>query len=180
MTIIETPFRKLLIIEPRIFRDNRGYFYESWNQQVFARAGIPDIFIQDNQSGSSKDVIRGLHFQIPPHEQGKLVRTLAGSVLDVVVDLRRSEPTYGQHFKMVINASGHKMLFIPPGFAHGFLTLEDDTVFAYKCTKAYHAPSERSLRWDDPDLGIDWGIDKPILSDKDKQAALFKGFRSPF
>ena len=180
MTITETTFRSLLIIEPRIFKDDRGYFYESWNQQVFAQAGIPDIFIQDNQSGSARHVVRGLHFQVPPHEQGKLVRTLAGSVLDVVVDLRRHEPTYGQHFKLVIKASDHKMLFIPPGFAHGFLTLEDDTVFAYKCTKAYHAPSERSLRWDDPYLEIDWGIDTPLLSEKDRQAAFFKDYNSPF
>ncbi len=180
MNITETSFRGLLIIEPRIFSDDRGYFYESWNQHVFAAAGIPDIFIQDNQSGSAKHVIRGLHFQIPPHEQGKLVRTMAGSVLDVVVDLRKKEPTYGRHFKMVMQAGDHKMLYIPPGFAHGFLTLEEDTVFAYKCTKAYHAPSERSIRWDDPDLGIDWGVSGPLLSDKDQRAPYFKNFVSPF
>lgn len=180
MTVIETPFRKLLIIKPRIYHDERGYFYESWNQQVFADAGIPEMFLQDNQSGSEKNVIRGLHFQIPPHEQGKLVRTITGSVLDVVVDLRKNEPSFGQHFKMVIKASDHLMLYIPPGFAHGFLSMEKGTVFAYKCTKAYHAPSEGSLRWNDPDLNIDWEVKKPHLSAKDKQAPFFKDFTSPF
>ena len=180
MTITETPFRKLLIIKPRIFHDDRGYFYEAWNQLVFAETGIPETFVQDNQSGSGKDVIRGLHFQLPPHEQGKLIRVITGSVLDVVVDLRKNEPTFGQHYKMVMKASDHKMLYIPPGFAHGFLTLEEGTVFSYKCTKAYHAPSERSLRWDDPGLGIDWGIDSPQLSEKDKRAPLFRDFISPF
>ncbi len=180
MIVSETPFRGLLIIEPRIFHDDRGYFFESWNQQAFSKSGIPESFVQDNQSGSAKNVIRGLHFQVPPHEQGKLVRATAGSVLDVVVDLRKSEPTYGQHLKMVLKASEHKMFYIPPGFAHGFLTLEAGTVFVYKCTKAYHALSERSLRWDDPDLGIDWETDSPLLSAKDQEAALFKDFISPF
>jgi dTDP-4-dehydrorhamnose 3,5-epimerase len=180
LTVTKTNFRHLLIIEPRIFHDERGYFFESWNQQEFAREGIPDIFIQDNQSGSAKNVIRGLHFQVPPHEQGKLVRTLAGSVLDIVVDLRKDEPTYGQYFTLVMKASDHNMLFIPPGFAHGFLTLEDHTIFAYKCTKSYHAASERSIRWDDPDLAIDWGVDAPILSEKDRKAGYFKDFKSPF
>lgn len=180
MKIHSTPFRDLVIIEPRQFSDQRGYFFESYNQDAFAEAGIHSKFVQDNQSGSLKGVLRGLHFQVPPYAQGKLIRVIAGSVIDVAVDLRRQEPTFGKHFKLRMTAGDRQMLYIPPGFAHGFLTLEDNTVFAYKCTNTYHAASDRSLRWNDPELGIDWGTDSPLLSEKDKNAPLFKEFDSPF
>lgn len=180
MHIEETPFRGLLLIQPKVFRDKRGYFFESWNEEIFRKIGLEMTFSQDNQSSSQKGVIRGLHFQIPPFEQGKLVRAIRGAVLDVVVDLRKAEPTFGQHFKLRLDDQGQSMLYIPSGFAHGFASLEEDTVFFYKCTKVYNNDCERTLRWDDPDLGIDWEISDPILSDKDRQAGFFKDFVSPF
>lgn len=180
LTTHKTSFADLLIIEPRVFTDDRGYFFESWNREVFARAGLPSDFVQDNQSASLKHVLRGLHFQVPPHDQGKLVRVITGSVLDVAVDLRRKEPTYGKHFSMILTAQEGKMLYIPPGFAHGFLTLEDHSIFAYKCTHAYHPRSDRSLRWNDPDMAIDWGVATPLLSDKDRNAPLLSDFDNPF
>ncbi len=180
MKILQTGFNGLLIIEPRVFRDERGYFFESWNQEAFAEVGLNFPFVQDNQSGSVKDVIRGLHFQVPPFEQGKLVRVVTGSVLDVAVDLRKAEPTFGMHFRMLLDAASGKMLYIPPGFAHGFRTLEDGTVFAYKCTKPYHANSDRVIRWNDPSLAIDWGIADPLVSEKDRQGPLFSMFENPF
>ena len=180
MTIIETGFEGLLIVEPKVYGDGRGYFMETWNKYTFADAGIPYDFVQDNQSGSVKDVVRGLHFQVPPFEQGKLVRVLAGSVLDVVVDLRKKSATFGKAYSLIIKASSHSMLFIPPGFAHGFRTLEDNTVFAYKCTAPYHAASERTISWNDPNLAIDWGVKDPVLSAKDLQGMRFSDFDSPF
>jgi dTDP-4-dehydrorhamnose 3,5-epimerase len=180
MQILTTPFHGLWVIKPRVFEDERGFFLESWNQKTFQEAGINDAFVQDNQSGSVRNVIRGLHFQVPPYEQGKLVRVIRGAVLDVVVDLRKTQPTFGKHFKITLTAAENNMLFIPPGFAHGFRTLEDDTVFFYKCTQFYHQPSERALRWNDPDLDIDWETTSPILSGKDQKAPFFKDFTSPF
>lgn len=180
MKIHNTPFSGLLIIEPRIFTDERGYFFESWNQQTFQQLGLDHEFVQDNQSCSMKNVIRGLHFQVPPFEQGKLVRVSRGSVLDVVVDLRKDQPTYGQHYKLVLSALENNMLFIPAGFAHGFKTLEDNSIFTYKCTKIYNQASEMTLRWNDPELNIDWETDSPLLSTKDQQAPFFDGFISPF
>ena len=165
---------------PNIYKDERGYFFESYNQETFKKAGLNMTFAQDNQSGSIKDVIRGLHFQFPPYEQGKLVRAIRGSVLDVVVDLRKNQPTFGKHFKIILNDQDRQMLFIPPGFAHGFRTLEDNTVFFYKCTKVFNPQSERTIRWNDSDLAIDWGITDPILSEKDLNAPFFKDFVSPF
>lgn len=180
MKIIKTAIEGLLIIEPKVFEDERGCFFESWNKDYFAQHGLNWDFVQDNQSCSVKNVIRGLHFQIPPYEQGKLIRVIKGSVLDVAVDLRKNSPTYGKHFKMNIKASDTKMLWIPPGFAHGFLTLEDNTVFFYKCTKKYHKESERTISWNCPKLNIDWGIENPLISPKDTKAPLFEKFDSPF
>lgn len=180
MQIETTPFEGLLIIRPSVFGDERGYFFESWNEVAFRKAGIDVPFSQDNQSASGKRVLRGLHFQVPPFEQGKLVRVISGAVLDVVVDLRSGQPTFGQHYKIRLDGQEKLMLYIPEGFAHGFKTLEDKTVFFYKCTKVFNRECERSLRWNDPDLGIDWEIDDPILSKKDQQAPLFKDFVSPF
>ncbi|MDX9941012.1 MAG: dTDP-4-dehydrorhamnose 3,5-epimerase [Bacteroidales bacterium] len=180
MQITETPFRGLLIIQPAVFRDKRGYFFESWNEENFLKKGLDIRFAQDNQSSSQKGVLRGLHFQVPPYEQGKLVRAIRGAVMDVAVDLRREEATFGQHFKLRLDDRDHTMLYIPPGFAHGFVTLEDHTVFVYKCTKVYNKDCEKVLRWDDPDLAIDWEVSDPILSEKDSNAGFFKELASPF
>lgn len=180
MKIIETPLPGLRIIEPTVFKDARGYFYESYNQQLFAKAGITDVFVQDNQSVSHKNVIRGLHFQNPPYAQAKLVRTIKGAVLDVVVDIRKQSPTYGQTFCIELTEDNFLMLYIPVGFAHGFSTLADHTIFAYKCSNFYHKESEDTIYWNDPSLNIDWKVENPILSEKDKRGKLFANFVSPF
>lgn len=174
MKIIETPLDGLLIIEPTVFEDERGYFYESYNKPKFLDKGISDQFIQDNQSLSKKNVLRGLHFQNPPYAQAKLITVIKGSVLDVAVDIRKESKTYGQHYKLFLSESNKKMFYIPVGFAHGFLTLEDDTIFSYKCSNVYNKESEDSIIWNDKELGIDWGILDPIVSDKDKVAQTFK------
>jgi dTDP-4-dehydrorhamnose 3,5-epimerase len=170
MRIITTSIEGLLEIEPAVFQDPRGYFFESWNEQKFKAAGMDFRFVQDNESCSEKGVLRGLHFQVAPHAQGKLVRVVRGAVLDVAVDIRPASATFGHHHALVLSAENKKQFWIPPGFAHGFLTLEDHTIFAYKCTNYYHKDSERSLLWNDPALGIDWGIQNPKLSDKDRMA----------
>lgn len=181
MIIHSTPIEGLLIVEPDVFSDDRGYFMESFNARRFEEhTGIALQFVQDNESGSVKHTLRGLHFQAPPYEQGKLVRISKGAALDVAVDIRKESPTFGQHHSVVLSADNKLQFWIPPGFAHGFLTLEDDTVFTYKCTGYYHKGSEYALRWNDPDLGIDWGIEDPILSPKDSEAPLFATFESPF
>lgn len=176
----KTEIEGLLIIKPKVFEDERGHFFESFNKEVFYKNGLDLDFVQDNQSLSQKGVLRGLHFQCPPYAQGKLIRVIQGSVLDVAVDIRKSSKTYGQYFKIILSAQNKTMIYIPEGFAHGFLTLEDNTIFSYKCTKFYHKESEESLLWNDSELGIDWGIKTPILSDKDKVAQPFISFKSPF
>ncbi len=168
MNIIETAIPGPLIIEPRVFGDARGFFMESWNAAGFAAAGLDLTFVQDNHSRSQKGVLRGLHFQ-NPGPQGKLVRVTRGAVFDVAVDLRRSSPYFGRWVGVELSAANHRMLWVPEGFAHGFLTLEDDTDFLYKCTAPYAPQSEYTLAWDDPAVGIEWpvaGVD-PIISDKD-------------
>ena len=180
MKVHETGIAGLLEIEPVVFGDERGYFYETYNLLKFRDAGIGDEFVQDNQSKSSAGVLRGLHFQNPPHAQGKLVRVIHGSVLDVAVDIRKGSPTYGQYHKVLLSEENKKMFWIPPGFAHGFATLENDTIFAYKCTGFYNKESEGSVRWNDPELNIDWGIDQPSLSDKDREAPLLASLDSQF
>ena len=180
MEIIKTPIANLLIIQPQVFRDDRGYFFESFNHQQFIDIGLNLNFVQDNESKSQKGVLRGLHFQNPPFAQGKLVRVIKGSVMDVVVDIRKASATYGQFFKLELNEHNKTMLWIPPGFAHGFATLEDDTIFSYKCTNSYNKASEGSILWNDTDLNIDWNIENPILSDKDKVSPFFKDFISSF
>ncbi len=170
MQIIETNIPGLLEIVPRVFGDDRGYFYESYNKEAFEKIGVNLEFVQDNQSLSSKGVLRGLHFQNPPFAQGKLVRVIQGAVLDVVVDIRKGSPTYGQHHKVKLSGENKLMFWIPPGFAHGFATLEDHTIFAYKCTNVYNKESEGSVLWNDPALNIDWGIENPLLSEKDISA----------
>lgn len=180
MEIIKTPIEGLLVIKPKIFGDDRGYFFESWSRESFAKNGLDLDFVQDNQSLSSKGVLRGLHFQNPPFSQGKLVRVIKGSVLDIAVDIRKESATYGQHFSIELTAKNKTIFWIPPGFAHGFVTLEDDTIFTYKCTGVYNAKSEGSLLWSDADLNIDWGPISPLVSDKDLVAGSFNDFKSQF
>jgi dTDP-4-dehydrorhamnose 3,5-epimerase len=168
VNIVETAIPGLLIIEPKVFGDARGFFMETWNAEAFAAAGLSFSFVQDNHSRSQKGVLRGLHFQ-NPGSQGKLVRVTNGAVFDVAVDLRSSSPTFGQWVGVELSAANHRMFWVPEGFAHGFLTLEDDTDFLYKCTAPYAPQSEHTLAWNDPAVGIAWpvtGLD-PIISDKD-------------
>jgi dTDP-4-dehydrorhamnose 3,5-epimerase len=180
MEVTRTPIDGLLIIQPRIFNDGRGYFYESWNRNTYAAAGITADFVQDNQSKSQKGVLRGLHFQKPPYAQAKLVRVIQGAVLDVAVDIRKKSPTYGQHFAIELSAENKTQFFIPEGFAHGFYTLADDTIFAYKCAGLYHKASEDCLLWNDPALGIDWKAVNPQLSEKDLLGKPLAALNSPF
>ena len=180
MNITKTDIQGLIIIEPQIFKDSRGCFFESWNAKKFKQLGISEDFVQDNQSVSSKGVLRGLHFQNPPYAQAKLVRVIEGSVLDVAVDLRKNSPTYGKHVSVILSEQNNKSFFIPKGFAHGFLSLEDNTVFNYKCSDYYNKESEGSLLWNDEDLKIDWQIDNPLISEKDLQADFFKNFKTKF
>lgn len=180
MEIIKTSIEGLLIIKPDVFKDERGYFFESYNKERFLKHGLDMTFVQDNESKSGKGVLRGLHFQKPPYAQGKLVRVVKGSVLDVAVDIRKGSPTYGKWEATVLSEENKEMFWIPEGFAHGFVTLEENTVFTYKCTNVYNKESEGSLRWNDPDINIDWNIDNPILSEKDKISPLFKEFETPF
>jgi len=163
----------LIEIQPQIFGDSRGYFFESYRYDLFKENGIPEVFIQDNQSFSTKGVLRGLHFQKPPHGQGKLVRVISGKVLDVAVDLRPNSPTYGQYEKVVLDAELKNMFYVPPGFAHGFYTIED-AIFSYKCTNVYNKESEGGILWNDPDLNIDWGVSQPNVSEKDLILSSFK------
>ncbi len=180
MTIRKTSIQDLLIIQPRVFSDDRGYFYESYNKETFLKLGLDLNFVQDNQSLSQKGVLRGLHFQNPPFAQGKLVRVTQGSVLDVAIDIRSNSPTYGQYEKVILSGENKTMFWIPPGFAHGFITLEDNTIFNYKCTVGYNKESEGSLLWKDPILNIDWALENPIVSQKDQEAELFENFQSSF
>lgn len=179
MRIEETNLPDVKVISPDVFKDRRGYFFESYNKRNFS--GITDVeFVQDNESLSNKNVLRGLHFQKPPYAQAKLVRVIKGSVLDVIVDLRKNSPTYGHHYKNVLSEENKKQIFIPKGFAHGFLVLENYTIFSYKCSAYYHKPAEDAILWNDPTLAIDWGISDPIISDKDQVAKTFDNFVSPF
>lgn len=182
MNFIETSISGLLIIEPKVWKDNRGYFYESFNKKTFLEAGIQAEFVQDNQSFSQRGALRGLHGQADPFAQGKLVRVIQGSVIDIAVDIRKNSPTYGQYESIELSGENFKMFWIPPGFLHGFATLEDNTIFTYKVTNLYDKASEIGVKWDDQDLNIDWGIpsDEVILSDKDKELPLLKNFTSPF
>jgi len=175
MNVIDTTLPEVKILEPRLFGDDRGFFLETWNARTFDRLGINDSFVQDNHSRSQKGILRGLHYQVE-RPQGKLVRVAAGSVFDVAVDIRRSSPTFGQWTGVVLSAANHRLFWVPAGFAHGFLALEDGTDFLYKCTDFYAPDCERAIAWDDRDLAIDWpldGIGKPILSAKDASAAPF-------
>jgi dTDP-4-dehydrorhamnose 3,5-epimerase len=171
---------ELKLLQPNIYSDERGYFFESYNYETFKSLGISDLFVQDNQSFSKKNVIRGLHLQVPPFAQAKLVRVIQGAVLDVAVDLRRASPTYGQHFSVVLSAENQLQFYIPVGCAHGFAALEEDTIFAYKCSNFYHKDSEKSILFNDKDLNINWNVENPIVNEKDLQAMRFQDFSSPF
>lgn len=170
MKIVQTPISGLIVIEPRIFKDNRGYFFESYNEREFIKAGITVKFVQDNESSSEYGVIRGLHYQLAPHNQAKLVRVIDGNVFDVAVDLRRDSSTYGQWFGVELSGENKKQLFIPHGFAHGFSVLSQTATFAYKCDDFYAPECEGGIAFDDQELAIDWKIDlaQAKISDKDK------------
>lgn len=180
MEIIKTEIPDVLIIKPVVFRDERGYFFESFHSERYREAGIDFTFVQDNESKSQKGVLRGLHLQKPPFAQGKLIRVVKGAVLDVVVDVRRNSPYYGKWVSTILTEENKWMFWVPPGFAHGFLTLENNTIFFYKCTAFYNKESEIAIRWNDPQLAINWGIEDPILSEKDKNSPFFSEFISPF
>ncbi len=180
MEVIETHIKDLIIIKPKVFEDSRGYFFESYNEAVFKQHGIDANFIQDNQSLSNTGVLRGLHFQSPPFAQGKLVRVIIGAVLDIAVDIRKNSPTYGQHVSIELTEENKTMFYIPPGFAHGFLTLRDNTIFSYKCTNLYNKASEGTVLWNDSNLNINWNIQNPLLSEKDIMGTPFKEFNSPY
>lgn len=170
MNVIKTDIEGPVIIEPRLFKDERGYFFESYSEREFTKQIREIKFVQDNESKSVYGVLRGLHFQKPPYAQNKLVRVILGSVLDVVVDIRRGSPTFGKHVAVELSGENHRQIFIPRGFAHGFVVLSPEVVFQYKCDNFYSPQSEGALAWDDPELGIDWKIpaEKIILSEKDK------------
>ena len=180
MEIIKTPIEGLLVIKPIIFEDDRGHFFESWSKESFKNIGLDLDFVQDNQSLSQKGVLRGLHFQNPPFAQGKLVRVIKGSVIDVAVDIRKNSSTYGKHYSVELSEENKTAFWIPPGFAHGFVSLEDGTIFTYKCTEFYNKESEGALVWNDETLNINWGVDHPLVSDKDMMAGSFIDFESEF
>ena len=182
MNVIETKIPGVVIIEPRLFPDARGYFFESFSKREFEEKVGKIDFVQDNESKSSYGVLRGLHFQKPPYAQSKLVRVVKGAVLDVAVDIRKGSPTFGQHVAVELTEDNHRQFFIPRGFAHGFAVLTDEVIFQYKCDNFYAPALEGAIAWDDPDLGIDWRVpaEKVILSEKDKKHPRLKEIDSPF
>ncbi|HIY36381.1 MAG TPA: dTDP-4-dehydrorhamnose 3,5-epimerase [Candidatus Paraprevotella stercorigallinarum] len=182
MEIIKTAIEGVVIIEPRLFKDERGYFFESFSQREFNEKVREIHFVQDNESKSSYGVLRGLHFQKPPFAQSKLVRVIQGAVLDVAVDIRIGSPTFGQHVAVELTEDNHRQFFIPRGFAHGFSVLTDEVIFQYKCDNFYAPQSEGAIAWNDPDLAIDWKIPSQqiILSDKDSHHSRLKEIESPF
>ena len=183
MEIIKTKIEGVLIVEPKVFGDARGYFFESFNAREFAeKTGLDIAFVQDNESRSKYGVLRGLHFQRPPYTQSKLVRVVKGRVLDVAVDIRKESPTYGQHVSCELTEDNHRQFFVPKGFAHGFCVLSEDAIFQYKCDNFYAPQADGGISILDASLGIDWGIemDKALLSDKDTKHPCLKDFDSPF
>ena len=183
MKITKTKIKGLLIIEPQVFGDERGFFVESYNHKRYKKAGIKENFIQDNLSKSTKGVLRGLHLQKEPHGQGKLVQVITGTVLDVAVDARLNSKTYGQWSSIILSAKNKKQFYLPSGFLHGFVSLENETIFNYKCTKLYHPESELCVKWNDKELNIDWqlekyGVKQPIISEKDQRGIKFKELRN--
>tara|TARA_B100001287_G_scaffold117586_1_gene98929 strand:- start:7699 stop:8244 length:546 start_codon:yes stop_codon:yes gene_type:complete len=181
MKIQKTNIDGVILIHPSVYNDDRGYFFESFNHKKFTEiTNIKTQFVQDNESCSSKGVLRGLHFQNPPFDQAKLVRVIKGSVMDVAVDIRTKSSTYGKYIMQELNDINHTMMYLPSGIAHGFLTLKNNTIFNYKCSNYYNKESENSIIWNDPDIGIQWPKSEVILSEKDLNAKKFSSFVSPF
>ena len=182
MEIIKTNIEGVVIIEPRIFKDDRGYFFESFSQREFEEKVCKTTFVQDNESKSSYGVLRGLHFQKPPFAQSKLVRVIKGVVLDVAVDIRKGSPTFGQYVSVELTGENHRQFFIPRGFAHGFSVLSEEVIFQYKCDNFYSPQSEGAIAWNDPDLKIDWRIpaEKVVLSEKDSKHPRLKDWQNVF
>jgi dTDP-4-dehydrorhamnose 3,5-epimerase len=178
MEITKTPLAGLLILKPRLFQDDRGWFLESYNKQTFAIAGVADVFVQDNHSSSVRNTLRGLHFQTHPG-QAKLIRCTSGSIWDVAVDIRPASATFGKHFGAELSAQDHSQLFIPVGFAHGFLVLSESAEVQYKCSNVYNAATESGIQWDDPELAVAWplGSETPVVSERDKRNQSFEEFR---
>ena len=182
MEVVETNIEGVIIIEPRIFKDDRGYFFESFSQREFEEKVCKTTFVQDNESKSGYGVLRGLHFQKPPFAQSKLVRVRTGAVLDVAVDIRKGSPTFGQYVSVELTGDNHRQLFIPRGFAHGFSVLSEEVIFQYKCDNFYSPQSEGAIAWNDPDLNIDWRIpvEEVILSEKDSKHPKLKDLQCVF
>ena len=180
MELVKTELEGLLVIKPKIFGDERGYFFESYNEDNYRNAGIDLCFVQDNISRSIKGTIRGLHYQVGDKAQGKLCKVIYGKVLDVAVDIRFGSPTFGKYFSSELSEENHTQLWIPPGFAHGFSVLSEEAIFSYKCTALYSKEHERAIIFNDPDLNIDWKVKNPIVSEKDFKAQLFKDIQKDF
>jgi len=180
LEITRFEIKGLALLTPQLIKDERGYFYESYRKDFFDTHFGDTNFIQDNQSTSQKGTLRGLHFQAPPFAQGKLVRVLQGAVIDIAIDIRKDSLTYGKYQKVMLSAENHLQFWIPPGFAHGFLTLMENTIFCYKCTNIYNKLSEGGLCYNDKKINIDWEIQKPIISEKDLLYPDFSNFLSPF
>jgi dTDP-4-dehydrorhamnose 3,5-epimerase len=180
LKVTRTEISGLLVIQPDIFNDDRGYFFESFSQKKYKELGVSDEFVQDNISKSKIGTVRGLHYQVGDNIQGKLCQVIEGEVLDVAVDIRFNSPTFGKHFSLILNSELKNQLWIPVGFAHGFSVLSDEVVFSYKCTNYYSKVDERAILFNDPDLNIDWKIEKPIVSEKDLKASKFKNIEKDF
>ncbi len=178
MQFEKTSLNNVWLIKPRIFEDDRGHFLESFRKEIFKEQGVEYDFVQDNISTSTKGTVRGLHYQITPHSQAKLVMAIYGEILDVAVDIREDSPTFGNYFSTVLNDTNRHMMLVPSGFAHGFSVLSETATVAYKCDQYYHKDSERGLRWNDPDLGIDWKTESPILSEKDQKQPFLNEIQS--
>lgn len=169
-----------LLIKPSVFEDERGHFLETYNKRDLAQSGIQEDFVQDNQSLSAKNVLRGFHFQAPPHGQAKLVKVVSGRALDVIIDIRKGSPAFGEVFSCELNDQNMHQLYIPEGFAHAFLSLEENTILQYKCSRFYNKESEGGIRWNDPSLAVNWAVPDPQVSAKDEELPFFKDFKSPF
>lgn len=180
MEIIKTDIDSLLIIKPKIFSDDRGYFFESFRADIFSQHGVQVNFVQDNISKSKKNTIRGLHYQVGNSAQGKLCQVISGKILDVVLDIRFNSPTFGNYFLQELSEDNHTMMWVPPGFAHGYSVLSDEAIFMYKCTAYYNKENERAILYQDPDLNIDWKVENPIVSEKDLSAKLLKNIERDF
>ena len=180
MEVLKTELEGVLVIKPDFFEDSRGFFFESYNINKYTEAGIDFDFVQDNISKSQKGTIRGLHYQTGEYSQGKLCQVLTGRVLDVAVDIRSGSPTFGKYYSVELTSENHKQIWIPPGFAHGFSVLSEDTIFSYKCTASYSKKDERAILFNDPELNIDWKTENPIVSDKDLAAKKFKEIEKDF